>query len=451
MQAAVAAERSGAAVQKQEHTTGSQRRTTTPAADSDVTVQLPEGINGKRKQAAGPESDVRTGRTSKPERSAKPERTAKPRPDDKAGRAAKPEPAARARSGVFTEEDYELTQWVGPHPVTQSKLAEARPANSKQATAPAQAGRPVSPPPGAAKKPSPRRAGGRLATSLTLAVLVGLVAGVLAVAAVRHFGRPAARPPTAAQLHEATAARAATAAWVAQHVSRDATVACDQVMCAALTARGFPARELLVLGPASGDPFRAAAVVVDTPAVLGLFGSSLATAWAPDVLASFGSGPARISIRVVAPHGAAAYRASQRLDLAARKTAGAALLNDSQILVPPLAGLQLAAGQVDSRVLLALADLAGQQPISIVQFGNDGPGSSADLPLRFVDLAENVPSAHQAPAAYVRSVRAYLGRAGNKYRPASMTMVVQPDGQAVLRVDFSAPSPFGVFGTPSTP
>ena len=101
-------------------------------------------------------------------------------------------------------------------------------------------------------------------------------------------------------------------------------------------------------------------------------------------------------------------------------------------------------------MLLALADLAGQQPISIVQFGNDDPGGSANLPLRFVDLAENVPAAHQTPAAYVQSVRAYLGRAGNKYRPASMTTVAV-NGQPVLQVDFSAPSPFGLFGTPSTP
>ncbi len=291
----------------------------------------------------------------------------------------------------------------------------------------------------------------RLRTWLAFAVLAGLIAGVVAVVAGPVVQPPSGQPPTAAQQHEDATIRAATTTWLTQHVSQDATVGCDRVMCAALTARGFPARDLLVLGPASGDPFRAAAVVVDTPAVLGLFGSSLATAWAPDVLASFGSGPARITIRVVAPHRAAAYRAQQRLDLAARKTAGAALLNDSQIIVPPLAGLQLAAGQVDSRVLLALADLAGQQPISIVQFGDDGPEASGDLPLCFVDLAENVPAAHQAPAAYVRSVRAYLGRAGNKYRPASMTTVVQPDGSAVLRVDFSAPSPFGVFGTPATP
>ena len=366
----------------------------------------------------------------------------------KHGQAAKPEPATKAKTRLFFEEDDEVTAL---HPVTPSQLAEASPADAKP-TAPAQTGRPTSPPPGAAKKPNRRRAGRRLGTWLVFAVPAGLIAGMLAVVAVRQFSPPAAKQPAAPQQHEEATVRAATITWLTQHVSQDARVACDRVMCAALTARGFPARELLVVGPASGDPFRSAAVVVETPAVLGMFGSSLATAWAPDVLASFGSGPAHITIRVVASHGAAAYRTAQNLDLAARKTAEAALLlNDSQIQVPALAGLQLATGQVDSRVVLALADLAGQQPISIVQFGNDGPGASANLPLRFVDLAENVPAAHQAPAAYVRSVRAYLGRAGNKYRPASMTTVVLANGQAVLRVDFSAPSPFGVFGAPSTP
>jgi hypothetical protein len=50
---------------------------------------------------------------------------------------------------------------------------------------------------------------------------------------------------------------------------------------------------------------------------------------------------------------------------------------------------------------------------------------------------------------YVKSVRAYLGQASTRYRPASMTTVVLANGQAVLRVDFSAPSPFGVFGRQS--
>jgi hypothetical protein len=400
MQAAVDAERSDPAVPKQEPPKLPKKK---PAKKEPPKQKPPKGINGKH------------------------------------GQTAKPEPAAKAKTPLFFEEDDEVTAL---YPVTPSKLAEASPTGPKQ-TAPH--------PPAAAKKPNRRRARSRLTTWLVFAAVAGLVAGVVAVVAVREFSPPAAKPPAAPQQRQQATVRAAAITWLTRHVSQDSRVACDRVTCAALTARGFPARELLVVGPAAGDPFRSAAVLVETPAVLGMFGSSLATAWAPDVLASFGAGPARIAIRVVAPRGAAAYRTAQNLDLANRKTAGAALLNDSQIQVPPLAGNQLANGRVDSRLLLALADLAGQQPISIVQFGNDGPGGSASLPLRFVDLAENVPAAHQAPAAYVRSVRAYLGRAGNKYRPASMTTVVLPNGPTVLRVDFDAPSPFGVFGAPSTP
>ena len=72
-------------------------------------------------------------------------------------------------------------------------------------------------------------------------------------------------------------------------------------MCAALTARGFPARNLLVLGPASPDPYRSAAVVVETAAVLRPVRQQPRHRLGADVLASFGSGPAGITVRVVAP------------------------------------------------------------------------------------------------------------------------------------------------------
>jgi hypothetical protein len=48
-------------------------------------------------------------------------------------------------------------------------------------------------------------------------------------------------------------------------------------------------------------------------------------------------------------------------------------------------------------------------------------------------------------------VRAFLGQVNVKYRPASMTTVTLPDGEAVLRVTVTAPSPLGVFGTPAGP
>jgi hypothetical protein len=375
------------------------------------------------------------------------------------------------RSGAATKQDAgpiaedEITEWLGTtakppsevelpsevKPRSKVKLPSGvkRPSGSKAPVAPVAGPGPAGSAPGPAG--SARPAGrSRVRRSAWLLTVV-LVIGVLAVAGVRYFGRsPAARPPSAAAVRQAAAARAAAATWVAQQVSRDAKVSCDPAMCAALRAHGFPSRALLALGSTSEVPV-SSAVVVETPAVLSLFGSSLASAWAPDVLASFGSGPSLVTVRVIAPNGAAAYQAKLSTDLADRKTAGAALLNDSQISVPALASGQLTAGAVDSRLLEALAFVAGHQPISIVRFGNPGPGASAGVPLRYVDLAEHDRMRHLSSAAYVRSLRALLRTADVTFRPDIMTTAVLADGQHVLRVEVTAPSPLGVFGPSSAP
>jgi hypothetical protein len=221
-------------------------------------------------------------------------------------------------------------------------------------------------------------------------------------------------------------------------------------MCAALRTRGFPPGELLVLTPTSEVP-TSSAVVVETPDVLSLFGSSLANAWAPAVLASFGSGSSLITVRVIVPNGAAAYQTRLSADLADRKTAGAALLDDTQISVTPRASQQLTAGAVDSRLLLALAALAGHQPISIVRFGNPGTGASRGVPLRYADLDERYRGRRLPFAAYVRAVRAYLSTLTVTLRPARMMTGVPAGGRAVLRVEFAAPSPLGLFGASSIP
>jgi hypothetical protein len=431
IQAAINAERAEAAAQEREQTTGPPGGPVAPeAADSEVMAPADKVTNGKRKRAAAPGSDVRTGRTVKPAHSAK------SRSEDKA------KPVAGTTPDVIGEEE-ELTEWIGVQSATATRPARARSANSKQDATLAQAGRQASPSPAVAKKPIRRR-------RLVAPAVIVILAALLSVAAVQYFTRPSVRPPTAAQLRQAAAARSDAVAWVVRHVSRNAPVACDPVVRAALAAHGFPSRELFQLTPTIPDTFAAAAaVVVETPAVQGMFGSSLDGAWAPDVLASFGSGATKTTVRVIARHGAVAYRTALSGDLAARKTAGAALLHDSQLSLPVHAEHQLAAGRVDARLLLALADLAGHQPVVIVQFGSDGPGASADVPLRFVDLAENVQAAHLGRAAYVSAVRAFLGQVSLQYRPASITTVLA-DGQAVLRVTVTAPSPFGVFSAPGS-
>jgi hypothetical protein len=266
----------------------------------------------------------------------------------------------------------------------------------------------------------------------------------LAVVAVPHL----THHPTnsAAQLRQQAAARDQAAAWVARQVSRNVTVSCDQAMCRALSSRGFPAHDLLVLGPTSPEPDHSD-VVVETAVVQGLFGSSLATAWAPDVLASFGSGAAAITVRVVARHGAASYQAALRADQADRKTAGAALVGDRRITMSAAARRQLDAGQVDMRLILAIASLAAARPVDIVRFGNPGPGADPSIPLRYADLAEDDQTAHMNGAGYVQAMRAALDKLTGQYRPASTVTVAQ----AVLRVEFTAPSPLGLISPQASP
>ena len=197
--------------------------------------------------------------------------------------------------------------------------------------------------------------------------------------------------------------RGQAATWVAQQVSHSDIVSCDPVMCTALAAAGFPAANLRALGPTSPYPVTSAVVVV-TPVVNEIFGSSLSVDWAPMVLATFGSGTAQVAVRVIGPHGAAAYRAAVSADLVAREIAAAALLEvpGSMPRLPP--GRNLLVGQVDSRLLLAIAYVAGDQPIDMVDFGNIAPGQDPGVPLRYADLAENDQAAGQVSAAYVRSL-----------------------------------------------
>jgi hypothetical protein len=288
--------------------------------------------------------------------------------------------------------------------------------------------------PGPTVRPQLRRRRRRAGATL---VALGLAIVVIAslAAAVKHFSRP----PVAQ-----AAIRGQAAAWVAGQVSPDVTVSCDAVMCAALKAHGFPAGKLVMLGPTSPDPVPSD-LVVETSAVRALFGNSLAIAWAPAVLASFGSGTGVITIRVVAPHDAAAYQASLEANLADRQRSGAALLSQSRVTVSATARSQLAAGQVDSRLLLALASLAGQQPIDIVRFENPGPGASPGVPLRFADLAGNVPSAHMDAAAYMRAALTVLSTAAARIRPARIVSGTF-QGKPALQIQFTAPSPLETTG-----
>lgn len=290
-----------------------------------------------------------------------------------------------------------------------------------------------------------KRSGRRRFVTGRLAVSAVIAAALLGVAVVGYIVTSSAgsRESEAALRRLELLSRDQAASWVARQVSHGAIVSCDQQMCTALAADGFPSRNLLVLGPTAPYPVTSAVVVV-TAVVRSLFGFSLSSAWSPAVLANFGSGNAEITVRVMAPQGAAAYQAAASADLMACKTFAAALLEVPDFAVSASARNQLTAGQVDSRLLLTIADLAADQPIDILDFGNIAPGEDPDIPFRYADLAEYDQAARPGGSAYVRSMIAELGAESTQLRPASTQTVVLPSGQKVLRVEFTAPSPLGL-------
>ena len=299
----------------------------------------------------------------------------------------------------------------------------------------------------AAKRP--RRSGRSYRIAGVILAVVALVAA--AVIALVLSGRAAPGQGTGQGSHArgaGAAVRTRAAAWVAGQVSRTAVVACDPVMCQALRSRGVLASRLYQLGAQTTSPLRSE-IIVATAAVRAQFGNVLSAVYAPAVLASFGFGPERIDIRQTAQHGAAAYRAMLRADLANRKASGAQLLHTGRITAAPIARRQLATGDVDGRLLLAIAEMAAGHPMFIVDFGIPAPGAGPDIPLRQVDIAEDAHARHSAghvSAGYVRSMVSFLGTQHGAFRPARLQTVHLARGLTVLRIEFTAPSPLGLLG-----
>lgn len=276
--------------------------------------------------------------------------------------------------------------------------------------------------------------------SLVAAIVIVLLGGGAAGFLIRpHAGHPGSAASYGAGSQPLSAAGQHAAVWVAQQVARNAGVACDPLMCSALAARGVSAANLLVLRAGTASPLGAQVVVV-TPVIRREYGSQ-ASVYAPSVIAGFGSGVGEVSVQVVAQDGAAAYLTALREDAADRKTAGAQLLANEHILVSTQARAQLAAGAVDSRLLLMLPALAAVHPIHVLAFGG-APGAGPDVPLYSADLSGSDQAAKVSQTTYLSWLTSFIG---TQLVPFAATMsVLQEVGEPVVRVVFAQPSPLGL-------
>ena len=265
------------------------------------------------------------------------------------------------------------------------------------------------------------------------AVLVSVAAAAPIMADTGNPGTGVTTPTAAAAASRSQAAVAASrsqaAAWIAQQVSPDVTVLCDPGMCRQLQRDRFPVARLKPLPP-SARILPDSGVVVATSAIRSQFGLRLAAVYAPQVIASFGSGAARVDVRTIAPAGASSFRTQLDAEQTALVSAGRQLLGNKNIRAATSAQAALRAGQVDARLLTILSLLSAQMPVLLLGF-TGAPGAGPGAPLRGAEIGVTSPAAQSA-------VVALLDAQQSPYRP---TVAAEADGsRPVVALRFDAPA-----------
>ncbi len=282
----------------------------------------------------------------------------------------------------------------------------------------------------------------RLVFVLSALVAMALGAGVTLAFTQRGPEQAASPPgrsgPASNALQVAAADRHQAAAWIAQQVASSVVVACDPEMCNELQQSGFPAGQIMELQPSAPDPL-GSLVVVATPVIRNQFGTRLASVYAPQVIASFGSGAERVDVRYIAPDGTAAFESQLATDQKARIAAGEQLLTNKHVQASAAARQALMAGQVDPRLLVTLSALAHQMPLHLVTFDDPSPGVSSDVPLRGAEIGAAAPAGLPAMVAFLRAQQ-------SQYAPAVASITQVAKGQSVVTVRYDAPGPMGLGG-----
>jgi hypothetical protein len=292
-------------------------------------------------------------------------------------------------------------------------------------------------------------------TAVTAAVLVvaAAVGGGVAVALPRS--RPALsrsalaaadqhhhalRPSASAQAE--SAAEQAAAAWIAAQVAASTSVWCDVVMCTALQTAGFPATQVVMMSPGSTLPTvgrgGAAGLVVETAAAQADLGHQLPVA-APQVLASFGTSPEMVQVRVIGGT-PAAFRAAARAAIIADAKSGRNLARNHRLHLSAAARAQLGSGLVDPRLVFLLGQLVAAKPVYVTSFGNADPGVAWPAELRSVTITGFVGGSARHRVNVLGAVLRLLRSQPARYR-AIVQQGIGPGGEVALTIGFPAPGP----------
>jgi hypothetical protein len=227
----------------------------------------------------------------------------------------------------------------------------------------------------------------------------------------------------------------AAASWIAAQVTTGAKIVCDAAMCGYLTAAGLTTSQEEVLRTGGG---MTAALVVDTPQARALAGAFV-VAQAPEVIASFGTGPEEVAVRIERPGGPTGFHTAAQRAIAASGRGGRLLTANSRLHLSGTARQTLVSGRVDSRLLTVLKRLLAVGPVFVTGFDDASPGAGWPALLRSVSIDGLVQGAGSIQVSDLSAVLKLLGAL--RLPPPPRLRQGHSHGQLVLTIEVPAPSP----------
>jgi hypothetical protein len=163
-------------------------------------------------------------------------------------------------------------------------------------------------------------------------------------------------------------------------------------------------------------------------------------------IATFDENGTRVELRQVLNGTPSAVGTGIETEHSELVAAGKDIIASKRIELSPAAKAELTAGEVDSRVILALAAIAQRHLVSVADFPNDAAGTAAGAAARqlVIDALDGKPLA--TGSAAVTDTTSVFNAEVAPYRPMSLELIDAQVGATApdLVMTFDAPGPLGL-------
>jgi hypothetical protein len=286
-----------------------------------------------------------------------------------------------------------------------------------------------------------RRGGPRLIPVLIAAPVIGVLIAVSGLFSLVGDDSADSVPPRSVQ----RAALESLRSWIQANLDPDTPMLAPAPLSDALIRDGYRSDRLVHYSATGSVDWRCCRILLRQRPTAD---SGTTPAWTAVLaqtrpIAEFAVGADIVEVREIFAGRPAEQAALARSDRAAREEAGQALAENPRLDLAPRARAALVAGEVDSRLLVALVGISGRHVLNIEDFPRHPAEQATLAPRRSVQVT--VVDGHQvAPdERSTRKVLEFLAAQVAPFRPDT-TSVTKGGGGGTLTIAYRAPTPVGL-------